>query len=147
MNRKTIPGLHTGAFQLVAEVIESKKKPSLPFGEIGQDAFGNVPVFQDQGIHQRVIIALGKQDILVSSLKSNNRVEILGSSSDHIILESKNNNLKVGDEVNFNLDYGGLLAAMTSPFIKKQFVIRNDHAAAEYPYRTTAHRISTDLAN
>jgi len=147
VNRKTIPGLHTGAFQLVAEVIESKKKPSLPFGEIGQDAFGNVPVFHDQGIHQRVIIALGKQDILVSSLKSNNGVEILGSSSDHIILNSKNNNLQVGDEVNFNLDYGGLLAAMTSPFIKKQFVNRNDHTAAEYPYRTAANRISTYLAN
>ena len=147
VNRKTIPGLHTGAFQLVAEVIESKKKPSLPFGEIGQDAFGNVPVFRDQGIHQRTIIALGKQDILVSSLKSNSRLKILGSSSDHIILESKNNNLKVGDEVNFNLDYGGLLAAMTSPFIKKQFVIRNDPAPAEYHYRTAAHRISTDLAN
>jgi len=134
VNRKTIPGLHTDAFQLVAEVIESKKKPSLPFGEISQDAFGNVPVFQDQGIHQRVIIALGKQDILVSSLKSNNRVEILGSSSDHIIIKSKYNILHVGDEVNFNLDYGGLLAAMTSPFIKKQFVNRNDHAAAEYPF-------------
>jgi len=134
VKRKTIPGLHTGAFQLVAEVIESKKKPSLPFGEICQDAFGNVPVFQDQGIRQRVIIALGKQDILVPSLKSNNGVEILGSSSDHIILESKNNNLQVGDEVNFNLDYGGLLAAMTSPFIKKQFVNTNDHAAAEYPH-------------
>ncbi len=134
VKRKAIPGLHTGAFQLVAEVIESKKKPSLPFGEISQDAFGNVPVFQDQGIHQRVIIALGRQDISVSSLKSNNRVEILGSSSDHIILDSKNNNLHVGDEINFNLDYGGLLAAMTSPFIKKQFVNINDHAAAEYPY-------------
>ena len=134
VNRKTIPGLHTSAFQLVAEVIESKKKPSLPFGEISQDAFGNVPVFQDQGIQQRVIIALGRQDISVSSLKSNNRVEILGSSSDHIILDSKNNNLHVGDEVNFNLDYGGLLAAMTSPFIKKHFISRNDHAPAEYPY-------------
>ena len=147
VNRKTIPGLHTGAFQLVAEVIESKKKPSLPFGEIGQDAFGNVPVFQDQGIHQRVIIALGKQDIMVSSLKSNNSLTILGSSSDHIIVESKKNNLKVGDEVNFNLDYGGLLAAMTSPFIKKHFVNRNDHAPAEYPYRKAAHGISTDLVN
>ena len=90
---------------------------------------------------------MGKQDILASSLKSNNSLKILGSSSDHIILESKYNNLKVGDEVNFNLDYGGLLAAMTSPFIKKQFVHRNDHAPAEYPYRTAAHRISTDLAN
>jgi predicted amino acid racemase len=147
VNRKTIPGLHTGAFKLVAEVIESKKKPSLPFGEIGQDAFGNVPVFQDQGIHQRVIIALGKQDILASSLKSNNSLEILGSSSDHIILNSKNDNLKVGDEVNFTLDYGGLLAAMTSPFIKKTFVSRNDHAPAEYPYRKAAHGISTYLAN
>jgi predicted amino acid racemase len=143
MNRKTIPRLHTGAFQLVAEVIESKKKPSLPFGEIGQDAFGNIPVFQDQGIHQRVIIALGKQDILASSLKSNNSLEILGSSSDHIILNCKNNNLKVGDEVNFALDYGGLLAAMTSPFIKKHFVSRNDHAPAEYPFRKEAHGIST----
>jgi predicted amino acid racemase len=147
VNRKTIPGLHTGAFKLVAEVIESKKKPSLPFGEIGQDAFGNVPVFQDKGIHQRVIIALGKQDILVSSLKSNNSLEILGSSSDHIILNSKNDNLKVGDEVNFSLDYGGLLAAMTSPFIKKHFISRNDHATAEYPYRKAAHGMSSYLAN
>lgn len=147
VNRKTITGLHTGAFKLVAEVIESKKKPSLPFGEIGQDAFGNVPVFQDKGIHQRVIIALGKQDVLVSSLKSNNGLEILGSSSDHIILNSKNKNLKVGDEVNFTLDYGGLLAAMTSPFIKKHFIIRNDHASAEYPRRKADRGISTNLAN
>ena len=133
VNRSAIPDLHTGAFKLVAEVLESKRKPSLPFGEIGQDAFGNVPVFKDQGIRQRVIISLGKQDILVSSLKSNNGLEILGSSSDHIILDSNNINLQVGAEVNFNLDYGGLLAAMTSPFIKKQFVDRNGHAVAEGP--------------
>lgn len=121
-NRKTIPGLHTGAFQLFAEVIEAKKKPSLPFGDICQDAFGNVHHFQDHGIRQRVIVALGRQDVLVSGLKSNNAMEILGSSSDHIILDNENNNLQVGDEVNFNLDYGALLAAMTSPFIKKQFI-------------------------
>jgi predicted amino acid racemase len=121
-NRKAIPGLHTRAFQLIAEVIESKKKPSLPFGEICQDAFGNVSSFQDRGIRQRAIIALGRQDILVSSLKSNHKLEILGSSSDHIILDSQNQNLQVGDEVNFNLDYSGLLSAMTSPFIRKQFL-------------------------
>jgi len=132
VNRKAIPGLHTGAFQIVAEVIESKKKPSLPFGEIGQDAFGKVPIFKDQGIRQRVIIALGKQDILASGLKSNNGLEILGSSSDHIILDSENNNLQVGDEVKFNLDYGCLLAAMTSPFIKKRFIDCNDHSKMEH---------------
>ena len=63
VGRKVIPGLHTGAFQLIAEVIESKRKASVPLGEICQDAFGNVPGFLDRGDHQRVIIALGRQDV------------------------------------------------------------------------------------
>ena len=130
LDRKAIPGLHTQAFQLIAEVIESKKKPSLPYGDTCQDAFGNYPVFQDRGIRQRVIIALGKQDIRPSSLKCDNTLEVLGASSDHIILDSKDPNIQVGDEVRFNLDYRGLLAVMTSPFVSKQFVKCNRHAVA-----------------
>jgi predicted amino acid racemase len=122
VSRKPIPGLHTRAFKLIAEVIESKLKPSLPFGETCQDAFGNVPIFRDRGICQRVIIALGRQDTLVSGLKFDHRLEMLGASSDHIILDGKNHNFKVGDEVNLNLDYGSLLATMTSPFVSKQFI-------------------------
>ncbi len=122
LNRKAIPDLYTSAFQLIAEVIESKEKPSLPFGEICQNAFGAVPTFLDRGIRQRVIIALGRQDVLVSGLRPSNDLEILGASSDHIVLDSNNYDCKVGSEVKFNLDYGGLLSAMTSPFIKKQFI-------------------------
>jgi ornithine racemase len=131
LGRKVIPGLHKNAFQLVAEVIESKKKPSAPFGEICQDAFGNVPSFLDRGVRQRVIIALGRQDISVSSLKSNDNFRIIGSSSDHIILDGHNHNLEVGDEVKFSLDYGGLLASMTSPFVTKQFTDSNANVAVE----------------
>ena len=122
VNRRTIPGLQTNAFQLIAEVIESKIKPSLPFGEIGQDAFGNIPSFQDRGEQQRAIIALGRQDISMSNLKPNTELEMIGSSSDHMIINSKNRNLNVGDEVKFSLDYSGLLSAMTSPFIKKEYL-------------------------
>mgnify|MGYP003683603617 FL=1 len=129
VSRKAIPGLHTGAFQLVAEVIESKKKPSLPFGEIGQDAFGNTPSFQDIGIHRRIIIALGKQDATPTSLHFDNKLKLLGSSSDHIIMDSKCDNIKVGDEVRASLDYGGLLSTMTSPFIRKHFTNCNGYAA------------------
>ncbi len=129
LSRQAIPSLHTGAFQLFAEVIESKKKPSIPYGTIGQDAFGNINGFQDHGDHQRAIIALGRQDVQVSGLKSNNNLEILGSSSDHTILNCENNKLQVGDEVSFNLDYGALLSAMTSPFISKLFIDSNDNAA------------------
>ncbi len=132
VNRKAIPGLYTNAFKLFAEVIESKEKPSLPFGEICQNAFGDVPTFLDRGVRRRVIIALGRQDVLVSGLRPSRDIEILGSSSDHIVLDSNNRDFKVGSEMRFNLDYGGLLSAMTSPFVKKQFVgcSENDHYAA-----------------
>lgn len=126
---ETIPKLHTHAFKLIAEVIESKVKPSIPFGQIGRNAFGNIPVFGEaysngcnRNIHRRAIIALGKQDTLISGLSPNQDLEILGSSSDHLVLDCKNSFLKVGVGVNFNLDYGSLLMAMTSPFIKKQFI-------------------------
>jgi ornithine racemase len=119
LNRRAIPGLCTHAFQLIAEVIESKDKPSLPFG--AQDAFGAVPTFVDRGIRRRVILALGRQDILISGLTPVGDLEILGSSSDHMVLDSDRDPIPVGSEVKFNLDYGGLLSAMTSPFIQKQF--------------------------
>ena len=122
VNRQAIPKLHTNAFKLIAEVIESKIKPSLPFGETCQDAFGNIPVFRDRGRHRRAIIALGKQDTSISGLSPDRDLEILGASSDHLVLDCKNSYLKVGVGVNFNLDYGSLLTAMTSPFIKKQFI-------------------------
>jgi len=123
IGRNPIPGLHTEAFKLVAEVIESKEKPSLPFGEISQNAFGDVPTFVDRGIRRRVIVALGRQDVLISGLKPiSSDLEILGASSDHLILHSRNHTLRIGSEVEFHLDYGALLSAMTSPFIEKVFL-------------------------
>ena len=67
--RERIPGLYTDAFTLVAEVIELKTKPSKPYGEIAQDAFGHVPVYEDKGNMRRAILALGRQDVDVSAIK------------------------------------------------------------------------------
>jgi len=119
LNRKPISGLFTDAFTLVSEVIESKIKPSVPIGVVGQDAFGNVPEFQDRGDIRRTILAVGLQDVLVSGLTPRSDVEILGASSDHIIVDSKNIDLKVGDELEFDLNYGALLSAMTSLYVNK----------------------------
>jgi predicted amino acid racemase len=125
IERKTIIGLHTGIFKLIVEVIEAKDKPSIPTGIISQDAFGNTPKFKDSGINNRAIIALGRQDVLVEGIKSTDNIRIHGSSSDHIIVCNKNNSLKVGDTVSFDLDYGAILTAMTSPFISKLFFDSN----------------------
>ncbi len=121
--RKTIPGQFTDAFTLVAEVIESKIKSSMPSGVVCQDAFGNVPRFKDHGQIRRVLLGVGLQDVLVSGLTPRLDIEILGSSSDHIIINAKQIDVKVGDEVNFDLDYGALLSAMTTPYVTKRYMV------------------------
>jgi predicted amino acid racemase len=122
LNRKGIPGLHTDAFTLIAEVIELKTKPSKPYGEIAQDAFGNKPVFKDKGNMQRAILALGRQDIDISAIKPRMRANILGGSSDHLILEVRDAGLKVGTEVQFDIGYSALLSAMTSTYVEKIYL-------------------------
>ncbi len=120
--RTPIPGLYTDAFTLIAEVIESKIKPSIPYGEVCQDTFGNIPEFQDHGQIRRAILGVGLQDVLVSGLTPILDIDILGASSDHIILSAKQVDLKVGDEVVFNLNYGALLSVMTSPYVMKRYM-------------------------
>ena len=122
LHRNPIPGLSQNAFQLVGEVIESKRKPSKPYGEICQDAFGQTTLRPDHGEHQRVIVALGRQDLPVESMTPPLGLEVLGASSDHTILACHSGQMHVGEEVRFQLNYAGLLATMTSPFITKRFV-------------------------
>jgi len=119
LDRKPIPGLFTDAFTLIIEVIESKIKPSLPYGDIHQNAFGKTPKFIDRGLITRAILGAGLQDVLVSGLTPLLDIDILGASSDHIIVDAKRTDLKVGNTVKFNLNYAALLPAMTSPYINK----------------------------
>jgi len=127
LDRKPIPTLFTDAFTLIAEVVESKIKPSLPYGDIHQDAFGNTPKFHDIGKIRRALLGVGLQDVLVSGLTPILDIDILGSSSDHLVIDCKNTELKVGNEVEFNLNYGALLAAMTSPYISKKYKGRSNN--------------------
>ncbi|WP_018391984.1 MULTISPECIES: alanine/ornithine racemase family PLP-dependent enzyme [Bacillaceae] len=122
LGRKRIPELFTDVFTFISEVIESKIKSSVPDGEIGQNAFGISPTWQDRGHIRRAILGVGIQDVLVSGLIPKLDIDILGSSSDHTILDAKKVDLKVGDEVAFNLDYGALLSVMTSPYVMKKYI-------------------------
>jgi len=125
LEEKGIPGLHYDAFTLVAAVIESKIKPFVPWGEIGLDAFGSIPRFEDRGSGRRLILNIGRQDVLYTQLYPRVDVEILGASSDHLIAVANTAVLQVGDEVRFDLDYGAMLAAMTSPYVQKVHLNRD----------------------
>ena len=117
-----IEGSFNDCFTFSAEIIELKEKPSLPIGEIGVDAFGEKPVFEDKGIIKRAIVAAGKQDVKVDGLTPlDEKLSILGASSDHMIIDitDSKNDYKVGDHIEFLLDYGALLALSTSEFVYK----------------------------
>ncbi|PMQ02180.1 MAG: amino-acid racemase [Dictyoglomus sp. NZ13-RE01] len=119
--RKPIPNGRTDTFIIYAEIIELKEKPSLPWGLIGEDAFGHKPTFIDKGIRKRAILNIGRQDIDPKGLiPSIDGVEILGATSDHLILDiTERDDLKVGDVIGFYPNYSSLLLAFTSPFVKK----------------------------
>jgi predicted amino acid racemase len=122
MTKEPLPGLRQDAFRFYAEVIEVAKKPSLPAGPVGCNAFDEQAEPVDRGCHWRAVVAAGRQDIGAGSLiPLDPGVEILGMTSDHTVLavDEAESSLAVGTCLEFRLDYGGLLGAMTSPYVGK----------------------------
>lgn len=129
LHRQPIEGLYSDAITLVAEVIESKLKPSEPTGVIAQSAFGETTPVIARGMVRQAILAIGIQDVDASGLQAPAGIRILGASSDHLVLEAVDGDLRVGDEVIFALNYSALVRAMTSPFVSKHFTQRQAAAS------------------
>lgn len=121
---RNLAGTYQDTFILTGEVVELKIKPSMPKGEIGRDAFGAIPSFKDLGLRKRAILALGKQDIRLSSIiPLKEGLKIITASSDHVIVDVTDfkEDIKVGSEIQFKLNYPALLATTTSKYINKYF--------------------------
>lgn len=106
-----VEGLHQDAFILSAEVIEVGRK--------GKDLAGS------DSRRKQAVLALGRQDVADGLLKPLTKgVEILKRSSDHLVVDLSHckEAVKVGDILRFVPGYFALLAAMTSPFVKKDYV-------------------------
>ncbi|MEQ9344817.1 MAG: alanine/ornithine racemase family PLP-dependent enzyme [Thalassospira sp.] len=122
LHRQPIHGLYTDAIRLTGEVIESKTKPSKPWGTIAQTTFGEPPIAQDVGDVFQAILAIGQQDVDPSGLCPPDGIEVLGASSDHLLLNTGTTQMRVGSEVSFLPDYSALLRAMTSPYVEKTYI-------------------------
>ena len=125
VSREPLPGTFQDTFTLKAEVIELKEKPTVPGGETAQDAFGNVPHFEDQGVRERAILGIGREDIDPESIAPvDPDIKIMGSSSDHLLIDTHDSRKEygVGDVVPFLTGYGALLAAMTSQYVSKKYI-------------------------
>jgi predicted amino acid racemase len=122
LDRSFFPGTRQDAFRVIAEVVEIERKPSIPIGERGQDAFGGVPEFIDRGTRKRAICNIGRQDVVIDNLQPvDPGIIVLGGSSDHLLLdvEEAGWQVRTGDEIAFYPGYAALLAASTSQYLKK----------------------------
>jgi len=127
LDRSPWPGTRQDTVRIVAEVVEVERKPSIPIGPRGQDAFGGRHEFTDRGIRSRALCNIGRQDVAVDGLTPADRgIIVLGGSSDHLVLDvdEAEGEIEVGTELAFFPSYGALLAAATSPYLEK-VVIRD----------------------
>lgn len=123
--RRPIGDMYEDAFTLRAEIIELRRKPSVPRGKIGPNSFNEIPVFEEEGNLWRAILAIGEQDTRCDTLSPKEaNIRFLGASSDHMILDLTMalRDFKVGDVLEFSPDYAALLRAMTSPYVTKRLV-------------------------
>ncbi len=123
--RTPIRDLYTDVFTLRAEIVELRRKASVPTGRIGPNSFNEIPVFEDHGHIWRAILAIGEQDTRCDTLQPRDaNIDFLGASSDHMLLDVTKalRDFKVGDVLDFTPDYAALLRAMTSPYVTKRMV-------------------------
>ncbi len=115
IKRQPLDDTWQDAFLIEAEIIEQKKKASVPSGKIGEDAFGNIPQFQDKGEQIRAIVNLGRADTDITGITPVAAdISIIGASSDHLIVtgdSAPETRLAVGKKLSFSMNYAALLAA------------------------------------
>ena len=128
VERQPVEGLHTDALRLVAEVIESGVKPSMPWGTTAQTAFGERLGPVERGKVVQTILALGPQDTDTTDLVAPPGMTIVGSSSDHLVTWT-DERVAPGTEVAFAPGYAAVLRSMTSPTVETVYV----NEAAERP--------------
>ncbi|HCC33497.1 MAG TPA: alanine racemase [Clostridiales bacterium] len=122
---RPVAGTGADAFRVQVEVIEVKRRPSLPRGQVARDAFGREPRYQDRGERLRALGAIGVQDLGAGSIAPEAPgIEVLGASSDHLILDvtETGSPVQVGDHLWFRPDYGALLALATCPHVERHYV-------------------------
>ncbi len=62
--------------------------------------------------------------ILEKLIPEDSRIELLGGSSDHLILDvtESNDDFYIGKEISFTLSYGTMLSLMTSEYVEKVYI-------------------------
>ncbi|MBN1650740.1 MAG: alanine/ornithine racemase family PLP-dependent enzyme [Bacteroidales bacterium] len=125
-NNKPFKKMRSDVFKLYSEIIELTEKPSVPMGEFGTNVEGESITFDQSNLGQtsiRAIIDIGLLDVDINHLELVDKtLQIAGASSDMIVVDLAENKkkYKVGDLLEFKLDYMGTLRILNSKYIEKR---------------------------
>lgn len=123
-----IPGCFDDAIMLEAQVIEVKRKPSVPVGVQGVDSRGVRPCFEDEGWQNRAVLNIGRQDVDIDLIfPTDDRFKVLGGSCDHLIVRAGDGlRLTPGDTIRFKLNYLSAMRLFTSDFVDRVYEDREE---------------------
>jgi len=127
-NNTKLENMVSNVFRFFTEIIELSKKPVVPEGDMGLNLTGNSVEINKEDYNKssyRAILDLGLLDVEERNLQPiDKELEFVGSSSDMIVMDLGENlrNYKVGDLIEFDINYLGLLSLLNSNYIEKRVV-------------------------
>lgn len=122
---KRFRNLREDVFSLKAEIIEIQEKPLQPSGPRGMNLQGEVADDVPDDFSQtstRALVDIGLLDIdLDNILPRHPGYRIDGASSDIVVIDVGSNpsGLKVGDYIDFKVNYMGALRLLNSYYVEK----------------------------
>ena len=110
-----ITGLHTDAFALIAEVIETRDKPnSIPPASIAPE-LGILKLVRSDDLQARTVLGVGQQDTDTSGLTFPSGIMFIGATSDHTVVDTAKCGVPAGSEMKMGMNYSALMRAMSAP--------------------------------
>ena len=120
--------METAVFKLYSEIIELIEKPKIPMGEMGTNVDGNTTDFDETTLGEtsyRAIVDIGLLDVDEKHISPSDKdITIVGGSSDMFVIDLYDNikKYKVGDLIELEMDYMGVLKILHSKYIDKKIV-------------------------
>lgn len=125
INGGTLAGLRDDVYRLRAEIVEIKEKGLVPQGETGVSTPIDAEFTTEAEPGQRgyrALVSVGNLDTDVTGLTPvDERLQVAGASSDIVVVNvgESDRNLKVGNHIEFSLNYPALLRLMSSRYVEK----------------------------
>lgn len=127
-NKTWIENMDPDVFRLFAEIIELSEKPVVPRGELGYNLTGDKIEIKEEDYNKhsfRAILDVGLLDVEDCNIRPVDKdLQFVGSSSDMIVLDLGDNprRYKVGDILEFKINYLALLSLLNSNYVDKRVV-------------------------